>query len=59
MIVRAILTNPEIASNFDFFNDFKNTENWLMRLPESPERNEALDRLRVEYAKWLKREGYP
>lgn len=29
MIVRAIAKNPEIADNFDYFNDYKDTAAWL------------------------------
>jgi hypothetical protein len=29
MIVRAVLTNPEVLERFDWFNDGINTINWL------------------------------
>lgn len=29
MIVREVLTSPELMENFDHFNDYKDTMNWL------------------------------
>jgi len=29
MIVRAVLTHPELIERFDWFNDGQNTINWL------------------------------
>ena len=29
MIVRAILLNPDLADNFDYFNDYDDTVRWL------------------------------
>jgi len=32
MIVREVLTNPELIDKFDFFNDTKDTVSWLNRI---------------------------
>lgn len=52
MIVRAILQDPTIADNFDHFNDYDNTRNWLLCLDPSDERDIALarlDRTHIQY----------
>lgn len=45
MIQRVILTNPERAKDFDHFNDYTNTWNWLMGLPQTKQRNHAIKAL--------------
>lgn len=50
MIVREILQNPNLADDFDFFNDYKDTMAWLKRCPGAGEivaklkRAEVIDR---------------
>ena len=43
MIVRAILNDPEkICKNFDYFNDYKDTMQWLKNLSNSEEKITAI-----------------
>ncbi|MBW2672197.1 MAG: hypothetical protein JRD89_02120 [Deltaproteobacteria bacterium] len=49
MINRAILQNPEIADNFDHFNDYKNTLTWLYHLPPTHQRDRAIQRLKTSH----------
>jgi hypothetical protein len=47
MIVRAILDRPEIADNFDHFNDHRDTLFWLRCQPMTEARQEAMRRLQA------------
>lgn len=51
MIVREIKDHPELIDNFDWFNDYQDTRNWVQR-NYSPELLEKLD---IGYKQWLKK----
>ena len=54
MIVRTILDIPELAEDFDYFNDFANTMDWLSGLDDS--RSAAAKKmLSAGHSKWLNR----
>lgn len=56
MIVRDVLNDPE--QQFDFFNDYKDTINWLSRMiivGDDQETDQAFDAIRIlkrRYAEW-------
>jgi hypothetical protein len=50
MIVRAVLQNPELIEHFDWFNDGKDTINWLKRDPENAK---LIARMEEKYNAWL------
>lgn len=52
MIVREILSDPNIIDNFDFFNDASDTLSFLRHV-NSPESIEIAGRLDVAYRSWL------
>lgn len=49
MIVREILDNPDLASSFNFFNDYKDTLYWLKSLRHVPEAESVIIRLKDAY----------
>lgn len=60
MIVRAILKNPDLADNFDYFNDFRDTLTWLYmqrRMNPSPECDVAIHRLEQGHANYLEKKS--
>lgn len=58
MIVRAVLVNPLLADNFDFFNDYSDTLRWLESLPKDDLRDQAIERLERAYKeRYLKPRG--
>jgi len=54
MIVREVLTNPELINDFDFFNDTKDTVSWLNGIgtPEAKVRSKKLQE--ADHAHWKK-----
>jgi hypothetical protein len=55
MIVREILKQPELIKQFDFFNDAKDTINWLKHVG-TPEAVECAKKLQeADDAYWKKR----
>jgi len=54
MIVREVLTNPELINDFDFFNDTKDTVNWLNWIG-TPEAKAVSKKLQgADHAHWKK-----
>lgn len=51
MIVREILANPEIADNFDHFNDYSDTKRFLEGCIRFPFRNHTAEEVRAVIAR--------
>jgi len=51
MIDRSVLKDPN--KDFDFFNDFTNSFNWLHALPQTDERDKAIEILKSRHDEWL------
>lgn len=55
MIVREIVAHPEMADNFDHFNDYQDTIGYLRSLPATASVILTTDRLEASYKIWFAR----